>query len=148
MSRYQRTRPLARVNDRGEATLSFPYNAALVARLKTEIPAWCRAYAPATKQWTVDPSYAARAIVLLCSVYPDTTVEPPGRRPAPPPVRRADHAFAIPHLLPSAPPELLDAAYRVLARLCHPDAVGGDGEAMRALNDAYADVKAKAQASA
>jgi curved DNA-binding protein CbpA len=39
------------------------------------------------------------------------------------------------HLLPSAPPELIEGAYKILARLSHPD-VGGDPEAMRALNEA------------
>jgi curved DNA-binding protein CbpA len=39
------------------------------------------------------------------------------------------------HLLPSAPPELIDAASGTLARLHHPD-VGGDPETMRTLNDA------------
>ena len=39
------------------------------------------------------------------------------------------------HLLPSAPPELIAGAYRILARLHHPD-VGGDAETMNRLNAA------------
>jgi hypothetical protein len=44
-------------------------------------------------------------------------------------------AFAALHLAPTAPPELLAAARRVLARLHHPDA-GGDHQAMIAVNNA------------
>lgn len=39
------------------------------------------------------------------------------------------------HLLPTAPRALVEAAYRVLTRECHPD-VGGDHEAMVRLNAA------------
>lgn len=40
------------------------------------------------------------------------------------------------HLTADAPPELIKAAYRVLARIHHPDA-GGDPERMKAINAAY-----------
>ena len=39
--------------------------------------------------------------------------------------------------LPTAPPELVEGAYRILARLHHPDA-GGSREAMQAINGADA----------
>jgi len=44
-------------------------------------------------------------------------------------------AYATLHLLPSAPPELVTAAYRTLAQLHHPDR-GGDTGAMSAINQA------------
>jgi hypothetical protein len=39
--------------------------------------------------------------------------------------------YAILHLLPSAPPDLVKAAHRVLARLHHPDIGGNTGEMQR-----------------
>ncbi len=44
-------------------------------------------------------------------------------------------AYATLHLLPSAPPELVTAAYRALAQLHHPDR-GGDTGAMIVINRA------------
>jgi len=49
--------------------------------------------------------------------------------------RRAE-AFEVLHLRESAPPELIDAARRCLAKLNHPD-VGGDLRQMQAVNAAY-----------
>ena len=39
-------------------------------------------------------------------------------------------AFATLHLLPSAPPELVQAAHRTLVKIHHPDVAGGDGQTM------------------
>src|SRR5579871_3798408 len=44
-------------------------------------------------------------------------------------------AYRVLHLLPSAPPSLVSAAYRVLAQEQHPDH-GGSNEAMAAINEA------------
>lgn len=49
-------------------------------------------------------------------------------------------AYAVLHLLPTAPPELVTAAYRMLAQLCHPDH-GGDTQMMMALNEAVATLR-------
>lgn len=46
-------------------------------------------------------------------------------------------AYTTLHLLPSAPPELVTAAYRALAQLHHPDR-GGDTGAMTQINQAVA----------
>lgn len=45
-------------------------------------------------------------------------------------------AYGVLHLQPTAPPELVKAAYRVMARTHHPDA-GGSEEAMKRINAAY-----------
>ena len=48
-------------------------------------------------------------------------------------------AYAILQIDPLAVPEVVDAAFRALARLRHPDRLpGSDGRAMAELNDAYA----------
>jgi curved DNA-binding protein CbpA len=56
-------------------------------------------------------------------------------------IKDAIDASARLHLLPDAPPELIKAAYRELAKLNHPDK-GGNEEAMKLLNEAYAKLAA------
>jgi Putative quorum-sensing-regulated virulence factor len=51
--------------------------------------------------------------------------------------------YAELHLLPSAPPEVVDAAYRALVKLLHPDWVGpGSMSRMVALNNARDAIRA------
>jgi len=119
----------------GGIILTFPYDARLIDLLKSEIPIYARSYDPDEKAWTIKSAYAARAVDLLLRCFPDAQIERPGTWPGSTPQPSATRPFAVLHLLPSAPPELIDAAYRTLARLHHPD-VSGDPEAMRALNDA------------
>ncbi len=128
-------RAQGRYNGFGGVTITFPYNARLIDLLKSEVPPHARAYDPDDKAWTVRSAYASRAVELLLRCFPDARIERTGSRPGPVPQPSPARPFAVLHLLPSAPPELIDAAYRTLARLSHPD-VGGDPEAMRALNDA------------
>jgi hypothetical protein len=66
-------------------------------------------------------------------VYPDATIERPESDTEPEPAGATAQALAVLHLRPSAPPELIAGAYRILARLHHPD-MGGDPEAMTRLN--------------
>lgn len=49
--------------------------------------------------------------------------------------------FAVLHLLASAPPKVVDMAYKAMALLNHPDH-GGDAEKMKQINAAYARLKA------
>ena len=51
-----------------------------------------------------------------------------------------DWRFERLHLLPDAPKEVIDAAYRALARMMHPD-VGGSNEQMQGPNEAYESIK-------
>jgi hypothetical protein len=60
--------------------------------------------------------------------------EPP--RPRQPKQPRIDPYVAL-HLLPTAPPDVVKAAYRALATINHPDH-GGDVVAMQQINLAYA----------
>ena len=107
------------------AVLQFPYSTTLVESLKREIPAYGRSYDPETRSWLVREPYCDRAIWLLRQVYPDAVVvEGQGEAPPRPPRRetlaRADHLATL-HLLPGAPPEVAQAAYRALVKLHHPD---------------------------
>ncbi len=54
-------------------------------------------------------------------------------------------AYTALHLLPSAPIEVIKAAYRALAILCHPDR-GGDEEAMKRVNIAYESITRQLEA--
>ena len=51
-------------------------------------------------------------------------------------------AFAALHLLPSAPPELVQAAHRTLVKIHHPDVAGGDGQRMVQINLALERIRA------
>ncbi len=130
----------------GRVALAFPYDKGAVAALKLGIPAGDRGFHRGTKIWTVSASWAERAVMLLRFHFPDLEVSRPDARAAPPaPLRETDPVFAALHLLPNAPPELVEAAYRVLARLMHPD-LGGDGERMAELNRAVAELRRKGAA--
>jgi hypothetical protein len=52
----------------------------------------------------------------------------------------ADGPYAVLHLLPDAPHEVVKAAYRALAMKYHPDKPDGDDAKMRELNDAVAEI--------
>jgi len=54
-----------------------------------------------------------------------------------------EQAYKTLCVTPQAPPELVEGAYRILARLNHPDR-GGDTQAMVALNAAVATIRAAA----
>lgn len=123
--------PRARYLANGDLELHFPYDYLLVDALKTEFPSYARRYNPDDKTWTVSQPYVAHAESLLRWRFPEARIERPdtdGRF-------RPEQPFAVLHLLPTAPPELIDGAYRILARLHHPDR-GGETERMRELNEA------------
>ena len=121
----------------GAVTLTFPFDAWLVDALKGEVPGHARTYAPDTRAWTIAPAYAGIAIRLMYQAFTDVEVIDAAAGPG---FDRGgdprEAALVVLHLRPSAPPELVDAAYRTLARLNHPDR-GGDHDAMLALNQAY-----------
>jgi hypothetical protein len=145
MSKRTRTAH-CRLTPFGEAVLTFPYSPDLIDALKTSIPYQFRSYNPADKSWMVESAYADLAIEILREHYPDaetprrarktinTEARPSGRDP-----------FAVLHLRPTAPVELIEASYRVLARLHHPDC-GGSHEAMQAVNGAYAALRERVSA--
>lgn len=125
----------------GRAVVAFPYSRAVVDRLKAEIPPACREYDPARKLWTVHQPYIHPAVRIVRSAYPDLEVEDLEATIVSTPVLDPDYAAL--HLLPTAPPELVAAAYKTLARIHHPDA-GGDTATMQRLNAARAAIMEKA----
>ncbi len=118
---------------------------AVIEALKDYVPACNRVYVPERKTWRVD-AYAhdclqgwlayARATFNARIEWIGETYEDPESEWTPKPKPKASDPYVTLHLLPSAPPEVVKAAYRALAVLNHPDK-GGDTEAMQRLNDAY-----------
>ena len=121
-----------------------------IETLKSFVNPQLRSYDPSTKHWNIaEPAtYQLRRWTNYCRVnihaevkwldaedYDEEEEEsaPPPRQPKRP--QKAE-AYAALHLLPSAPPELIKAAYRALSRLNHPDH-GGDTVAMQKINKAY-----------
>ena len=120
----------------------------LIDALKNFVSPVYRRYEPATRKWVVgEPatesfrgwlSYARATfnarIEWIGEAYEDPEAEwKPPKRERP----KASDPYVTLHLLPSAPPEVVKAAYRALATLHHPDKPGGDGERMKVINDAY-----------
>jgi hypothetical protein len=129
----------------GAATLVFPFDRWLVDAIKSEIPAHARVYDPDTKSWTITAAYAPIAGRLMRFVFPDVVEEAVGAKAGPTFDRGTgapNDPYLILHLRPSAPPELVTAAHRVLARLHHPD-TGGDTATMQAINAAVDQIRSR-----
>ena len=116
----------------GAVELRFPWRPhiapGLIERLKATIPSHSRTYEPATKTWVVYEPWCDQALALVRLAFPDTVVVGPGarahsegpRQPEPRPMATERHYAAL-HLLPSAPPALVRAAYLCLVKENHPD---------------------------
>jgi hypothetical protein len=128
----------------GAARCTFPYSASLVSTIKESVPRGYRRYDPDDHSWTVEPPYAARISQLVQEVYPDTTVHHKATfGPSDPSTPAIDPDYQALHLLPDAPPELVESAYRCLARLNHPD-TGGSTQVMQRLNAAVDAIRSRA----
>jgi len=112
--------------------LTAPYDAqltpAMVGEIKRLIPLHGRRYLPDTREWFIGTAYEAQARAIFRSCWPHFEEEegqgddPSQRQPreSRPPLA-VDRHYAALHLLPSAPRELIDSAYRTLVKLNHPD---------------------------
>jgi hypothetical protein len=136
-NKHSTRRAQCRLTAFDELECLIPYHPALIADWKAAIPFRWRSFDPDSKAWRFWGGYQHLAIALLLQCFPEAEV-PRGSRTRITVVTEptGDGHFASLHLLPSAPRALIDAAYRTLARLHHPD-VGDDPKAMRALNEAH-----------
>jgi hypothetical protein len=121
----------------GEGRITWPYCPPMLEDLKAAIPYRFRNWDPTGKVWTIDPAYVDVAIAVLLHHFPDASVPRRGRtdtttNSAP----AGNDPFALLHLLPSAPREVIDASFRALAKSCHPDRGGTDAR-MRELIAAH-----------
>ena len=116
--------------------LQFPYDAELIDALKAGIPVHARKYDPAGKTWTITPTYASTAFRLMSAVFPDVdVVEQTSAGSADRDRHAGEDPWTILHLRSTAPPELVIAAHRCLAKLHHPDR-GGTTAVMQEINAA------------
>jgi hypothetical protein len=109
----------------GRTEFLFPYDAAMVEDCKA-IPVAYRTYDPDKRMWTISTPYADRILDAFLRRFPHATVheytsQARTKAPPPPPRPLRPDPYATLHLLPSAPPELIEAAARTLAKLFHPD---------------------------
>jgi hypothetical protein len=107
---------------------------ALRAQFRAQFP--MARWAATEGSWSV-PLSEQRALARWVAAHFDAeTVNWPGPRPTSPAMSGLAAQYARLHLLPSAPPELVEASRRVLARRHHPDVAGGDPAHMVAVNSA------------
>ncbi len=120
----------------------------LIDALKNFVSPVYRKYEPNARKWVVgEPAtesfrrwlsyacttFSAQVQWISGEAYADPEAE---WTPPPPPRPKPVDPYTALHLLPSAPAELVKAAYRTLAQIHHPDH-GGSEETMKRLNEAY-----------
>ena len=93
---------------------------------------------PEVKVWTV-PQYRAEALAqILAQCYGEVEWDVPDTKVEAGPL---SEVYAALCLLPGAPVQVVDAAYRAMAKLHHPDA-GGEPVKMAHINLSYQAIKA------
>jgi hypothetical protein len=132
--------------------VAFDYDEAAVAAIK-QLPRSWRRYDPALRCWWLRDEPSALMVLGDLQRIVGRLTALAGRpewlqeraewiaarsysRPAASPTLTASSAYRTLFLQPDAPPELIVAAYKTLAKLHHPDA-GGNPDRMRALNEAF-----------
>jgi hypothetical protein len=121
--------PEAQFLEGGAVAFRVPFRRAWVDTVKATVPSDHREWDPDVKEWTIWPPYAADVLTLTKHTY-GFVRERGNAAPI------ADDYFRILHLRETAPIELIESAFRCLAKLHHPDR-GGDHATMRRLNSAY-----------
>lgn len=139
-----------------------PYVPDFVSDLKTEIPYYARSFEPEGKCWLIDAEREEEILDVTSRYFDPLFVvteaealrrERAAKASTPPPssspsghgsaeclriVRGVWQEEAELHLLPGAPLSLVEAAWRAMAKLFHPDLVGPGGHTrMVAINRAY-----------
>lgn len=135
-----KTASIRRTRDGRSYRVEFPYDPAVVEAIKEIVPAHSRQYDPDAKCWYVSPAYRDTIAQLLADVFIDVETEAERTTYTPPTSTTPATTFSVLHLQPTAPPELVEAAYKCLSRLYHPDR-GGDTEQMQAINAAVATIR-------
>ncbi len=126
----------------GDVVLSFPYVRGFIDELKHRIPRSYRSYDPDTKRWRVDCCYADEAEELFYRYFPDAKgshYTAKAQAPALP-----DWCLTL-YVLPSAPRPVVDAAYKALSKIYHPDTATGSHEKMKQLNSAIEQARGAAR---
>ena len=121
----------------GSAKVYTPFDAAFVAMIKQVIPVPLRAWYAAERCWWIGAPAVGDAKRILGEFFPGYQERF---------LAGATPFSASPHAVlevrDDASPEVIEAAYRALARKHHPD-VGGDTRTMQAINEAYDQIRAQ-----
>ena len=131
----------------GTLETSTPYYEQFVDALKLHVPASHRRWSMDTKTWLVEPPYDTTAITLLRRFFPNAGIgKKAGSQPSRAERRRCacDDDHKALYVCQGAPAEVIQAAYRALVKIHHPDR-GGDTSAMQRLNAAYARLESGAR---
>lgn len=134
------SRVTARIDIDGKMCFRFPYDSWTIQTLKVRIPAWGRSYDSFVKEWSIDYDFERIAIDLLQRTFGEFPIPKREKNiPTEQPARSTD-SYAVLHLLPTAPTELIAGAYKILSKLNHPD-LGGNATTMQQINIAYANLR-------
>lgn len=132
----------------GRTEFLFPYDPAMVEDMKG-VPVAYRTYDPDKRLWTISVPYAGRVLDLFLRRFPHATVNAYDTRgrdsapPPPPPKAPVTTPHAALYVLPTAPREVIEAAYRALVKKHHPDRLpeperAQGNERLARINVAYA----------
>jgi hypothetical protein len=121
--------PEAQFLEGGAIVFRVPFRREWVDRVKASVPADHREWNPDDKFWIVWPPFAADVLRLTKNTFGFLSER--GN-----PAAMADDHFRILHLRETAPIELIETAFRTLAKIHHPDR-GGDHATMRQLVSSY-----------
>ena len=119
-------RATATLQQNGYALFKFPYYPIFVTLLKERLPRHGRAWRPEERAWWVASAHVNQVCGWFSEFFPGAEyVDAPRAshraHTTPPPPPRRDDPHAILHLLPTAPPAVVQAAYRALVKTNHPD---------------------------
>ena len=128
--------PQAEHLEGGAILFRVPYRRAWVDRVKLTAPSDHREWDPDAKCWTVWPPFAKDVLSFTRKTF--GYLSESGVRTA----AASDH-FRVLHLRETAPIELIESAFRTLAKLHHPDR-GGNHAIMRQLNASYEALRERA----
>jgi hypothetical protein len=116
--------------------LAFDFSPEMVAAIKAHIPSRQRTWKPEIRQWWFKPEAQTVMLALAERHCGDVQHIQENGDLAPALPAELVAAYRSLHLLPSAPDDLVKAAYRVMCKLHHPD-TGGVTSQMQRVNEAY-----------
>jgi hypothetical protein len=123
-----------RFTRRGRTTaVTFAYNPNVVEVVKT-IPAAARSWNPNRREWLIFDDLHAAELAAALRGLGYTVIETSSA-----PITNGDTAHWARTLFQRVGPGRAPIAYKLLSRLCHPDA-GGDHQLQLELNAAYAEL--------
>ncbi len=132
---------ILRTADGRSYEVRFPFDRDVVEGIKQLVPAHSRRFDPDEKCWYVAPAFRDVVYELLADTFLEVETDSERTSTYTPPTNTTPAtSYTVLHLLPSAPVEVAEAAYRTLSRLHHPDH-GGDTAKMQALNEAIAIIR-------